>query len=95
MEEGLSRLHVHQAPAQPAQGKREGHEPLQGRDTAHHLTDPRGHAEDGRLTLPNRRIGDPYVRWCGRRGAVSPPIPLGPKGNEKHSNKKIVVTKVY
>jgi uncharacterized protein len=24
-----------------------------------------------------------------------PPIPLGPKGNEKHSNKKIVVTKVY
>jgi hypothetical protein len=34
--------------------------------------------------LPNRRIRDPYVRWCGRRGtARSLPIPisqLGPSG---------------
>ena len=29
------------------------------------------------LTLPNRRIRDPYVRWCGRGEAVrSPPIPI-------------------
>ena len=29
------------------------------------------------LTLPNRRIRDPYVRWCGRGGAVRlPPIPI-------------------
>jgi len=31
-----------------------------------------------RLHLPNRRIRDPYVRWCGRGEAVRPlPIPIG------------------
>ncbi len=30
-----------------------------------------------RLHLPNRRIRDPYVRWCGRGEAVRPlPIPI-------------------
>ena len=30
-----------------------------------------------RLELPNRRIRDPYVRWCGRGEAVRPlPIPI-------------------
>jgi hypothetical protein len=30
-----------------------------------------------RLNLPNRRIRDPYIRWCGRREAVRPlPIPI-------------------
>jgi hypothetical protein len=30
-----------------------------------------------RLYLPNRRIRDPYVRWCGRGEAVRPlPIPI-------------------
>ena len=30
-----------------------------------------------RLKLPNRRIRDPYIRWCGRGEAVrSPPIPI-------------------
>jgi len=30
-----------------------------------------------RLNQPNRRIRDPYVRWCGRRGVVRPlPIPI-------------------
>jgi hypothetical protein len=29
------------------------------------------------LDLPNRRIRDPYVRWCGRGEAVRPlPIPI-------------------
>jgi len=29
------------------------------------------------LNPPNRRIRDPYVRWCGRGGAVRlPPIPI-------------------
>ena len=29
------------------------------------------------LQLPNRRIRDPYVRWCGRGEAVRPlPIPI-------------------
>jgi hypothetical protein len=29
------------------------------------------------LHLPNRRIRDPYVRWCGRGEAVRPlPIPI-------------------
>ena len=32
-----------------------------------------------RLHLPNRRIRDPYVRWCGRGEAVRPlPIPIRP-----------------
>jgi hypothetical protein len=31
------------------------------------------------LHLPNRRLRDPYVRWCGRGEAVrSLPIPIGP-----------------
>src|SRR5882724_3263641 len=31
------------------------------------------------LNLSNRRIRDPYVRWCGRGGAVRlPPIPIHP-----------------
>ena len=31
-----------------------------------------------RFHLPNRRIRDPYVRWCGRGEAVRPlPIPIG------------------
>ena len=26
---------------------------------------------------PNRRVRDPYARWCGRRGAARrPPIPI-------------------
>jgi hypothetical protein len=30
--------------------------------------------------LPNRRIRDPYVRWCGRGEAVRPlPIPIRPQ----------------
>lgn len=30
------------------------------------------------LHPPNRRIRDPYVRWCGRAGAARfPPIPIG------------------
>ena len=30
-----------------------------------------------RWNLPNRRIRDPYVRWCGRGEAVRPlPIPI-------------------
>ena len=29
------------------------------------------------LTCPNRRVRDPYARWCGRRGAARrPPIPI-------------------
>jgi hypothetical protein len=29
------------------------------------------------MHLPNRRIRDPYVRWCGRGEAVRPlPIPI-------------------
>jgi hypothetical protein len=32
-----------------------------------------------RLNLPNRRIREPYVRWCGRGEAVRPlPIPISP-----------------
>jgi len=32
------------------------------------------------LNLPNRRIRDPYVRWCGRGEAVrSLPIPIRPR----------------
>ena len=29
------------------------------------------------LACPNRRVRDPYARWCGRRGvARRPPIPI-------------------
>ena len=29
------------------------------------------------LDCPNRRVRDPYARWCGRRGAARrPPIPI-------------------
>jgi hypothetical protein len=32
-----------------------------------------------RFHLPNRRIRDPYVLWCGRGEAVRPlPIPIRP-----------------
>ncbi len=37
-----------------------------------------------RLHLPNRRIRDPYVRWCGRGEAVRPlPIPIAMTSNVK------------
>jgi hypothetical protein len=30
-----------------------------------------------RPNQPNRRVRDPYARWCGRRGSVRvPPIPI-------------------
>jgi hypothetical protein len=33
------------------------------------------------LNPSNRRIRDPYVRWCGRGGVVRlPPIPIDPLG---------------
>ena len=35
------------------------------------------HGTFGRPDQPNRRIRDPYVRWCGRGGAARrPPIPI-------------------
>ena len=41
-----------------------------------------------RLHLPNRRIRDPYVRWCGRGEAVRPlPIPIDMTSDVKSSRK--------
>ena len=42
-----------------------------------------GKRPPGKGILPNRRIRDPYVRWCGRGEAVRPlPIPIrGGKGH--------------
>jgi RNA-directed DNA polymerase len=38
-------------------------------------------------TLPNRRIRDPYVRWCGRGEVVRPPpIPIGHINREEGAN---------
>ena len=35
------------------------------------------------LDHPNRRVRDPYARWCGRRGAVRrPPIPIPEAGDK-------------
>ena len=34
------------------------------------------------LDHPNRRVRDPYARWCGRRGAARrPPIPIPEVGD--------------
>ena len=42
------------------------------------------------LNLPNRRIRDPYVRWCGRGEAVrSLPIPIRPTGANRLCNESI------
>ncbi len=39
---------------------------------------PKGEWQEGPTNQPNRRVRDPYARWCGRRGSVrAPPIPIG------------------
>ena len=38
------------------------------------------------LDCPNRRVRDPYARWCGRRGAARrPPIPIPKISGESSS----------
>ena len=50
---------------------------------------------DRPLNPPNRRIRDPYVRWCGRRGAARlPPIPIRRTGEEESQSAESIVTSV-
>ena len=61
---GESRVRKHAAWDETASGAASGQAPVDARGAAASIR--RGGIQACRLNLPNRRIPDPYVRWCGR-----------------------------
>jgi hypothetical protein len=61
---GESRVRKHAGRDETAGGAACSNAPVDARGAASSIR--RGGMQACRLNLPNRRIRDPYVRWCGR-----------------------------